>query len=128
MKRPVVSILVALVFVLLIARPGYAQEETGLIRGWVFVDQDRDGVRDPTEIGLAETVVCLVGYDWCDHTEWGEYMFDMLPAGTYKIKLVDFPHGYYLNSKRVVKVDLQAGEIRSDIHFALIDKPGRGHP
>ena len=130
MKRLVVSLLVALVFGLLIAPTGYAQEETGLIRGLVFVDQDRDGVMDPGEIGLEETVVCIykLGVDWCDHTEGGSYMFDMLPPQTYKIKLVDFPHGYHLISKRVVKVELQAGEIRTDVHFALTDELGGGNP
>ncbi len=92
--------------------PVVGQSDDGLIRGWIFEDLDRDGVRDPGELGLAETVVCLHRANWCDHTEWGEFQFDGLAAGTYIIKLVSYPDGFRPTSSRSVRVVLGAGEIR----------------
>jgi hypothetical protein len=49
--------------------PVRADPSEAMVRGWIFEDLDRDGIRDTGEHGLAGTVVCLHRYDWCDHTE-----------------------------------------------------------
>lgn len=92
--------------------PVVGQSDDGLIRGRIFEDLDRDGVMDPGEFGLAETVVCLHRANWCDHTESGEFEFDQLAPGTYIIKLVNYPGGFRPTSSRSVRVVLGAGEIR----------------
>ncbi len=102
--------------------PVSAQSEA-LIGGWIFEDLDRDGIRDVGEHGLAGTVVCLHGYNWCDHTEWGEYMFDSLDPGRYLIKLVDYPAGYRPTTPRTVAVVLGPDEIRPDVYFGLAPIP-----
>lgn len=95
-----------------------AQSGDGLISGWAFHDLDRDGVRDPGENGLVPTTICLVRHDWCDRTEWGEYMFDLLPAGTYRVRLTDIPDGFELTTRRTVRVVLDEDEILA-VDFGL---------
>ena len=68
---------------------------TGVIRGVAFEDLNRDGDRDVGEPGVPETVICLVGADRCDFTESGEYEFDLLDAGTYRVRVTDIPDGYH---------------------------------
>jgi len=127
MKTNVLFVLLTLAIALLPVSNGYTQTYPGLIRGWAFLDQDQDGVRDPTEQGLPGTVICLVGYDWCDHTEWGEFEFDGLAPGRYKVKLVEFPAGYHLTTRRQYVIELGVGEIRTGVNFGLTAIPGEGH-
>lgn len=101
-----------------------AQERQGVIRGWAFDDLDKDGIREPGEFGLAGTVICLVGYNWCDHTEWGEFEFDLLTPGTYQVELTDWPDGYFLISANPVTVQLPEGEFVQRVDFALSNDPG----
>ena len=127
MKKKVIYLLLTLMMALPAITVSYAQEDSGLIRGWVFNDLNANGERDPGEPGLPETVICLGGlpFDWCDHTEWGEYEFDQLAAGRYKVKLVDFPKGYHLTTRRQYVIKLQTGELRTTVHFGLTDIPAK---
>ena len=61
-----------------------ALEGQGTIHGWAFDDLDKDGIRETGEFGLPGTVICLVGYNWCDHTEWGEFDSMGCPPGRIK--------------------------------------------
>ena len=121
MKKKVIYLLLTVMMALPAITVGSAQEERGLIHGWAFNDLNANGVQDPGEGGLLETVICLYGYpvDWCDHTEWGEYEFDQLPPGRYKVKLVAFPEGYRLTTRRQYVIKLQAGEFLTDVDFGL---------
>jgi hypothetical protein len=100
--------------------PGY---RASLIRGWAFLDSNENGIQDAGEDGLADTVICLVGHNWCDHTEWGEFEFDMLNPGTYKVKLVDYPDGYELTTPKKYKITLLPDETKTDVAFGLIPHP-----
>src|SRR5918996_3616899 len=97
----------------------------GLIRGFAFDDLDKDGIREIGEPGLPGTVICLVGYvvPWCDHTEWGEYMFDQLPPGTYQVELTQWPDGYFLLSSNPITVTVPEGEVVIRMDFALSNDP-----
>jgi pimeloyl-ACP methyl ester carboxylesterase len=126
--KKMLYLLLTLVMVFLLITVGYAQEETGLIHGWAFNDLNANGIREIGEFGLTETVICLGGldFDWCDHTEWGEYEFDSLAAGRYRVKLVDFPEGYRLTTRRQYVIKLEAGELRTAVHFGLVEIPRKG--
>ncbi len=123
MRKIVVSLL-SVIVTLPVFFVGYAQDDPGLIRGVAFHDLNQDGVKDAGEPGLEGTVVCLVGHDWCDHTEWGEFEFDLLEPGTYKVKLTDFPDGYRRTTPRKLVIKLSAGEFRTDVYFGLAPIPG----
>ena len=84
-----------------------------------FVDADRDGVRDPLELGLDRVYVCLVGYNWCNYTEDGQYEFDLLPPGDYAVRVEQFPKGYHRTSPRTIYITLGDAEIRSDVDFGF---------
>ncbi len=119
---PIALVGIMMAATLVSPHPVVGQSDDGLIRGWIFEDLDRDGVRDPGELGLAETVVCLHGANWCDHTEWGEFEFDQLAPGTYTIKLVSYPRGFRPSSRRSVRVVLGAGEIHI-VDFGITRRP-----
>lgn len=95
----------------------------GVIHGFAFDDLDKDGMRDPGEYGLPGTVICLVGYNWCDHTEWGEFEFDMLNPGSYKVELVQWPEHYFVLSANPVTVTLPEGQFVQQVDFALSHDP-----
>lgn len=124
--KKVFCLLLSVILALPLLSAGYAQDGSGVIRGWAFHDLDKDGLRDAGEPGLEGTVICLVGHDWCDHTEWGEFEFDMLPAGRYKVRLTDFPDGYHRTTRKQYVIVLEAGEIRADIDFGLTEVRGHG--
>jgi hypothetical protein len=128
MNKKVICILLSLMMALPLLSVVYAQENLGLIRGFVYHDLDKDGVRDPGESGLPGTVICLIGlgYDWCDHTEWGEFEFDMLEAGHYKVRLTGFPEGYRRTTRKQFVISLEPGEYRTDIYFGLAEISGHG--
>ena len=94
-------------------------EDRGAIHGWAFNDLDKDGIRESGEFGLAGTVICLVGYNWCDHTEWGEFEFDWLVPGTYQVELTQWPEGYFLLSPNPVTIIVQEGGVVIQVDFAL---------
>lgn len=102
---------------------GKALEREGIIHGFAFNDLDKDGIRETYEFGLPGTVICLVGYNWCDHTEWGEFEFDMLYPGTYQVELVEWPEGYFLLSPNPVSVVLPEGFYVQQVDFALSNNP-----
>ena len=104
------------------AAPGEEAGREGVIHGFAFNDLDKDGVRDPGESGLPGTVICLAG-NWCDHTEWGEFEFDMLYPGAYKVELTEWPDGYFLLSANPVTVVLQEGQFVQQVDFALSNDP-----
>jgi hypothetical protein len=127
MHRSVRSIAIGLVSATLLTaslgglNPVSASE--GLIGGSIFHDLDRDGIWDAGERSLAGTVVCLHRHDWCDHTEAGHYMFDLLEPGRYLVKLVDYPDGFRPTTPRAVRIVLGQDQIRSDVHFGLATVP-----
>jgi hypothetical protein len=119
--KKMIYLLLSLILALPLLSIVYAQEDWGLIRGSAFHDLDKDGQRDVGEPGLAGTVICLVGYNWCDHTEWGEFEFDMLEPGKYKVRLTDYPDGYRRTTRKQFVVWLAQGEYRTDIYFGLTE-------
>jgi hypothetical protein len=94
-------------------------EDRGTIHGWAFNDLDKDGIQESGEFGLAGTVICLVGHNWCDHTEWGEYMFDWLVPGNYQVELTQWPDGYFVLSPNPITVTVPEGGVVIEVDFAL---------
>lgn len=109
------------------ASPGEGLTREGIIHGWAFDDLDKDGVRETYEFGLPGTVICQVPYDalhfGCDHTEWGEFEWDMLYPGTYQLELVEWPEGYFVISPNPVTVVLPEGFYVQQVDFALSNDP-----
>lgn len=103
--------------------PGHALEGEGVIRGRAFDDLDKDGIREAGEFGLAGTVICLIGYDWCDHTEWGEFEFDDLSPGTYQVELMQWPDRYFLLSPNPITITVPESEAAIMVDFALSNDP-----
>lgn len=96
-----------------------SNDPEGVIRGKAFVDVDRDGFRDPLEQGLDGVQVCLVGFDWCNYTEYGDYEFDLLPPGEYTVQVQEFPRSYHRTSPLTAHITLSDAEIRSDVDFGF---------
>src|SRR5574339_239950 len=73
----------------------------------------------PLEQGLDGVRVCLVGFNWCNYTEYGDYEFDLLPPGEYTVQVQEFPRSYHRTSPLTAHITLSDAEIRSDIDFGF---------
>ena len=69
--------------------PTATPSPTGSIGDVVWIDQDGDGIQDPTELGLSGIELSLERPDGTIITTTtnasGHYIFDQLPAGTYTV-------------------------------------------
>ena len=74
------------------------------IGNFVWNDTDRDGIQDPGEMGVSGVVVYLLDPAFSilktDTTDAnGEFTFDKVSAGNYRLQFVNIPSGYVFSPK-----------------------------
>ncbi len=119
----------------------------GSIGDYVWSDDDKDGLQDPTEPGVAGVTVKLYvkdGTDWVPAGTTttdanGKYLFDKLKPGTYQVEFVapdgkEFTHHYIGGESSTAPSDSDAdrttgksGEITINVTLP-VDHVGRNNP
>jgi len=96
----------------------------GKIVGTVFLDADRDGKRDPGTPGISGISIVLNDTLTIDTDENGNFEFDKLFRGEYKVQLDTEKLGknYRLTTDEILKILLSPGEIIS-VDFGLQPRP-----
>ena len=95
---------------------------TGIVQGFVWSDEDQDGVRDPDEPGVPGIVIRLTPIDGGDGWETttdenGAYQFTDVPPGDYEISIV-YPGGVYIIGDLNKRVSVGAN-VTVGMNFAL---------
>ncbi len=79
-------------------------QELGELSGYVFVDKNRNGIKDENEKGIPNIIVSLNGYSTITDEE-GRFYFTALRPGTYFLKIINAPFEYiYLEKGIEIKV------------------------
>ena len=115
------------------------EPEPGSIGDLVFLDSNGNGVHDEGEPGVAGVTVILTGagpdgdFDTGDDTtdsvetdSEGGYLFDLLPAGSYKAELdtSTIPEGLEPGPCPLLfEIDLAEGQAYLDADFCLVETP-----
>lgn len=92
------------------------------LEGRVFIDANEDGIFQDTDEPLEDVAVVLLPGDEFRRTDAeGVFAFEHLVPGPYSVQLYleDLPQGYGPVSPEMVDVPLQAGEVRTDVNFAV---------
>lgn len=85
----------------------------GQLEGFVFVDEDRDGVRDPGEPGVPNLVLTLDGLRArTDPRGSGFFRFPPREPGVYELAIEDLPAGLTSFLPLPQRVEIRAGEVR----------------
>ena len=114
-------------------------ETAGRISGSVWIDGNNDGVREPGETGIPNTLVTLTGTDALGHAvsrsvetdAQGDYSFTDLLKGNYQIARAGLPAGYVPGTNHlgslggsftvdVFLTDLPAGTSGLEYDFAAV--------
>ena len=88
-----------------------ARRTSSMVRGTVYHDANRNGVRDPGETGLPKVTVGLAGQGRTTLSDNFGMFYLPLPAGTYSLQEID-PPGYVSTTANTVSITLAAGETR----------------
>jgi len=98
------------------------------IRGTVFIDEDKDGERDPDERGLADVRLIATGPAGEQKTAFtladGTFLFGGLQPGTWRVALDvgSLPPRFEPTTPTEVEVELRSGEI-AKIAFGVVEIP-----
>ena len=117
---------------------------TAQITGSVYVDANRNGVRDAGEEGIAGVTILLTGTDAtgaavsrsATTNATGDYVFSQLAAGTYRIEQEDQPAGLLDGEESApsgadvtvgddffAAIGLSVGETQSGLNFGELNEP-----
>ncbi len=126
---------------------GNKQRTDGAISGNVYVDSNKNGIRDHGERGLPgitvyidannnsfldageKSVVTSIDLFYTPAAnEAGNYSFDKLPAGNFVLReIVPVPQNATPESMRVKNITLSTGEDRQGVNFGNIFRPNEIH-
>ena len=85
----------------------------GRLEGFVFVDEDGDGVRDPGEPGVPNLLLTLDGLSARTDPEGsGLYRFPPQEPGVYELRVENLPATLVSSVPLPLQVELRAGEVR----------------
>ncbi|MBT8216027.1 MAG: carboxypeptidase regulatory-like domain-containing protein [Acidimicrobiia bacterium] len=100
---------------------GFTPVPTGTIGDTVWADDNRNGIQDDGETGLAGVPVSLSGAATADAVTDadGRYMFDGLAAGHYSVTVGDGPTDTALTTPGAVDVALGVGQGFADADFGF---------
>ena len=85
----------------------------GQLEGFVFVDEDGDGVRDPGEPGVSNLLLTLDGLQArTDPGGSGLYRFPPQEPGVYELRVENLPATLVSLVPLPVRIELRAGEVR----------------
>ncbi len=98
----------------------------GAIEGYIFMDNNRNGVRDEGEEGVGGVVVYLDGTDRATVTDRdGHYIIGNLPFGTYRVMIRNLPPDTQLslpNVVTIIKIKRGKEERNVDIGIAKVKR------
>ena len=104
------------------ARADFALVQVAAIEGRVFIDESGDGAFQEQEEPLEGIAVILLPGEQFRRTDGdGAFRFDDLLPGRYEacVHAEDLPTGYGLRSAPALAVEVEAGEERTDLGFAV---------
>ncbi|HEV3140318.1 MAG TPA: SdrD B-like domain-containing protein, partial [Vicinamibacterales bacterium] len=94
----------------------------GTVSGTVYLDQNRNGVRDAGEPGLGGVAVTLTGPTGGTVTTAadGTYRFALLPGGAYQAQAPSVASGWAIETTNPFPVALAAGQNRTGVDFGYV--------
>lgn len=85
----------------------------GRVEGYVFLDENGNGLRDPGEAGVADLLLSLDGAAArTDPSGSGLYRFPPLPPGRYSLNIENLPANLVSRAPLPISVELRAGEVK----------------
>ncbi len=95
----------------------------GSVRGVLFFDRNRNGVRDPGEPGAANVTIMLDGGFATETNGNGEFSFDPVPSGTHQLQVnvANVPLPWNLPDERPFEVMVNTRE-RSTLDIPLVSE------
>ncbi|MEO0289329.1 MAG: SdrD B-like domain-containing protein [candidate division WOR-3 bacterium] len=99
----------------------------GSISGYVFIDLNKDGVKDENEAGVAGVIVKIKDSDRYTYTDInGFYTISNLPMGAYIVEVPQLPRGYqfvFPNLIMYINVDKLKSDFTVDFGITEESKP-----
>jgi len=101
----------------------------GSISGYVFIDLNKDGIKDENEEGVAGVIVRIKDSDRYTYTDiTGFYTISNLPMGAYIVEVPKLPEGYqfvFPNLIMYINVDKLKSDFTIDFGITEESKPVR---
>ncbi len=92
----------------------------GRVEGFVFMDTNSNGQRDPNEVGPKNLILTL-GNEKARTDERGFFRFPPMEPGTYELKIEKLPTGIIVKTVLPQKVRIVAGQtVKLEIPLALV--------
>ena len=100
------------------------QEGRGILKGQVFLDRNRDGIRQPTEGGIPRVVIRVKGTRLALRSGAdGFFTIQNVKEGLYEVQIdaKSLPIGYDLSADITTRVTISEGQI-TDIPLAIVQR------